>query len=93
MTAGDNERLKPYVPYLRMLGRSGDTSRLLAVLDHSDKGEILDRVSAHEQWFDDKAEELMKTWPDDYQIARGVVKYGLAACNICMAISGRRSGR
>jgi tetratricopeptide (TPR) repeat protein len=72
----DNDTLKPYVPYLRMLGRSGDTSRLLAVLDHSDKGEVLDRVSAHEQWFEDKAEELMQTWPDDYQIARGVVKYG-----------------
>jgi tetratricopeptide (TPR) repeat protein len=76
LTADDQDLLKPYIPYLRMLGRSGDTSRLLAVLDHSDKGEILDRVSAHEQWFDDKAEELVKTWPEDYQIARGVVKYG-----------------
>jgi tetratricopeptide (TPR) repeat protein len=74
--AGEDNPLKPYVPYLRMLGRSGETSLLLADLDHSDKGEVLDRVSAHEQWFDDKADELIKTWPEDYQIARGVVKYG-----------------
>ena len=72
----DNGALKPYVMYLRMLGRSGETSRLLADVDDSNKGPVLDRVSAHEQWFQAHANELMKEWPDDYQIARGVVKYG-----------------
>ena len=77
LAAGEGDRLRPYVLYLRMLGRSGDTSRLLAVLDHDNKGEVLAGVSAHEQWFEEKAKELMNAWPDDYQIARGVMKYGL----------------